>query len=202
MLRPATIIALAALALGACSTEKLSSPPRTATEQLLISTAADRAVDRLNLSIPAGTKVFVNAENFEGTDSKYAIATVRDHLLRRGVALVSKPEQAQAVVELRAGALSIDETETLVGIKSFDVPVPLASAPLKLPEVALYKKTERKGVAKIAATSYATSDGRLINSSDPEFGYSHKQEYSVLLFFSWRTNDLPKETDDEPLNEW
>ena len=75
MLRIATIMALMALALGACSTEKQSSPPRTATEQLLISTAADRAVDKLNLSIPAGTKVFVDASNFEGTDSKYAITT-------------------------------------------------------------------------------------------------------------------------------
>lgn len=202
MLRTATIIALAALVLGACSTEKESSPPRTATEQLLISTAADRAVDQLNLSIPEGTKVFVNAENFEGTDSKYAIAAVREHLLRRGVALAPKPEQAQAVVELRAGALSIDETETLVGIKSFDVPIPLASAPLKLPEVALYKKTERKGVAKIAAASYGAADGRLIDATAPELGYSHKREYRVLLFFSWRTNDLPEEKGDDPIDEW
>jgi len=201
MLRIATIMALMALALGACSTEKQSSPPRTATEQLLISTAADRAVDKLNLSIPAGTKVFVDASNFEGTDSKYAIATVRDHLLRQGVALVPKREAAQAVVELRAGALSIDEKETLVGIKSFDVPIPLTSSPLKLPEVALYKETERKGIAKIAATAYATADGKLIDSSDPAFGYSHKRKYNILLFFSWRSNDLPKEKNDELIDQ-
>ncbi len=113
-----------------------------------------------------------------------------------------KIEQAQAVVELRAGALSIDQTETLIGIKSFDVPIPLTSSPLKLPEVALYKKTERKGVAKFAATSYSTADGKLIDSSNPELGYSHKREYSVLLFFSWRTNDLPKEKGDQLIDEW
>lgn len=202
MLRTTVIWIAAALALAACSTEKQSSPARTATEQLLISTAADRAVEGLDLSIPAGTKVFVNADNFEGTDSKYAIATIRDHLLRQGVALVSKPEQAEAMVELRAGALSIDESQTLFGIQSYDLPVPLASSALKLPEIALYKKTERKGVAKIAVTSYRVADGRLIDSSEPQFGYSHKREYRVLLFFSWRASDLPKEKGDGSFDEW
>lgn len=202
MLRLATTFAIAALALGACSTERQSNPSRTATEQLLISTAADRALDALDLSIPDGTKVFVNAEHFEGTDSKYAVAAIRDHLLRQGVALVAERGQAQAVVELRAGALSIDEIETLVGIRSFDVPVPLASAPLKLPEVALYKKTERKGVAKIAVTTYGTADGKLIDSSEPAIGYSHKQDYHLLLFFAWRSTDLPQEEGDGPFDEW
>lgn len=192
----------AALALAACSTEKQSSPPRTATEQLLISTAADRAMDGLALSIPAGTKVFVNAENFEGTDSKYAIGAIRDRLLRQGAALVAERGQATAVVEVRAGALSIDESETLVGIPSYDVPVPLASGPIKLPEIALYKKKERKGVAKIAATSYGAADGRLIDSSDPQFGYSHKKEYRVLLFFSWRSSDLPQEEGNGLIDGW
>ena len=202
MLRLATTFAIAALALCACSTERQSNPPRTATEQLLISTAADRALDALDLSIPEGTTVFVNAEHFEGTDSKYAVAAIRDHLLRQGAALVAERGQAQAVVELRAGALSIDEIETLVGLRSFDVPVPLASAPLKLPEVALYKKTERKGVARIAVTTYGASDGKLIDSAEPAIGYSHKRDYHLLLFFAWRSTDLPTEEGDGPFDEW
>lgn len=202
MFRTAIIIAAAALGLAACSTQRESSPPRTATEQLLISTAVDRAMDELDVKIPPGTKVFVNAEHFEGTDSKYAVGAIRDRLLQQGAALVADRAQAAAVVEIRSGALSIDETETLVGIKSYDVPVPLASGPLTLPEIALYKKTERKGVAKIATTSYGTADGRLIGSSGPQFGYSHRKAYRALLFFSWRSSDLPKEEGNGLLDEW
>ncbi|MGH6621942.1 MAG: DUF6655 family protein [Alphaproteobacteria bacterium] len=202
MKRPISLAVVLALALGACSTQKESAPPRTATEQLLISTAVDRAMDGLDLTISPGTKVFVNAENLEGTDSKYAVAAIRDRLLRKGAALVADRGQAQAVVEVRAGALSIDESETLIGIPSYDVPIPLASGLLKLPEVALYKKRVRKGVAKIAATSYGTADGRLIDAADPETGYSYTNESRVLLFFSWRSSDLPKEEGDEPLDEW
>jgi len=201
MLRSALLVLFVALALGACSTERETSPARTATEQLLISSAADRAAEKLALAIPADKKVFVDAGYFEGTDSKYALAAIRDSLLKKGVALVDKKEAADAVVEPRAGALSIDESETLVGLRSFEVPIPLAG-PLKLPEIALFKRAERKGVARFAATSYDTKNGHLIASSDPKSGFSHKKEWTVLLFITWFTDDLPHEDKGDLLDQF
>ncbi len=96
------------------------------------------------------------------------------------------------MVEIRAGALSIDDKQTLVGTDSFDVPIPLAGQ-AKIPEIALYKEKERLGVAKIAAVGYSTADGKLIDSSGPQFGYSHENEKVLLFVFSWRSSDLPKE---------
>lgn len=145
--------------------------------------------------------MFVNADYFEGTDSKYAIGAIRDHLLKQGVALVEKREHADAVVALRAGALSIDESDTLVGLRSFDVPIPLAGA-LTLPEIALFKRSERKGVARFAATSYGTADGRLIASAAPQSGYAHQKEWTVLLFVSWWTSDLPDDDDGDLLDRY
>ena len=179
---PATLTLLGALALSGCTTMRESAPQRTAREQLLISTAADRAAEKLNLKIPTGTKLFVDPQFVEGTDSKYAVAAVRDRLLRNGAQLVEKREQAEAVVEVRAGALSMDERQMLVGIPSWDVPVPLAGGAFKVPEVALYAEKERVGVAKLAATSYAAADGKLIDSTGPQFGYAHEFEKTVLLF--------------------
>lgn len=201
MIRIPIIIAVFAAALAACSTQKETSPPRTATEQLLLSTAADRAVKQMALEIPAGKKVFVSTAYFEGVDSKYAVGAVRDRLLKRGVALTDERKEADAIVELRAGALSIDESETLVGIQSFEVPIPLAG-PLTLPEIALFKRTERKGVARFAATSYGAKDGRLVDSSEPRSGYSHKMEWIVLLFVSWWTDDLPNDDADDLLGRY
>ena len=190
---PATLTLLGALALSGCTTMRESAPQRTAREQLLISTAADRAAEKLNLKIPTGTKLFVDPQFVEGTDSKYAVATVRDRLLRNGAQLVEKREQAEAVVEVRAGALSMDERQMLVGIPSWDVPVPLAGGAFKVPEVALYAEKERVGVAKLAATSYAAADGKLIDSTGPQFGYAHEFEKTVLLFVTWRSTDVPEE---------
>ena len=193
VLTPATLTLLGALALSGCTTMRETQPDRTAREQLLISTAADRAAEKLNLKIPAGTRLFVDPQFVEGTDSKYAVAAVRDRLLRNGARLVEKREQADAVVEVRAGALSMDEQQMLVGIPSWDVPVPLAGGAFKIPEVALYKEKERVGIAKLAATSYAVADGKLIDSSGPQFGYAHEFEKTVLLFLTWRSTDVPEE---------
>jgi hypothetical protein len=190
---PAMLTLLGALALSGCSTMRETQPDRSAREQLLISTAADRAAERLNLKIPDGTKLFVDAQYMEGTDSKYAVAAVRDRLLRNGAQLAEKREQADAVVEVRAGALSIDEQKMLVGIPSWDVPVPLAGGAFKIPEIALYGENERVGIAKLAATSYAVADGKLIDSSGPQFGYAHETEKTVLLFLTWRSTDVPEE---------
>jgi hypothetical protein len=198
MIRIPILFAATALILAACSTQKESSPARTATEQLLLSTAADRAVKRMALAIPSGKKVFVSTSYFEGVDSKYAVSAIRDRLLKQGVALTDERKEADAVVELRAGALSIDESETLVGIPSMDVPIPLAGA-FTLPEIALFKRGERKGVARFAATSYDARDGLLVASSEPQSGYAHKNEWVVLLFVSWWTDDLPDGDEDDLL---
>src|ERR1700690_2206191 len=97
----AALAMLAALCLGGCASERDTQPARTATEQLLISTAADKAADQLKLQIPPGTKVFIDAGNFDGFDSKYAIGTLRDRLAKAGAKLVADRKDAETVVELR-----------------------------------------------------------------------------------------------------
>ena len=179
-----------------CTTTRQTDPQRSATEQLLISTAADHAVDDINLDFAPGAKVFVDATNFEGTDSKYAIATLRDRILKLGGRLVADRGQADTVVEIRAGALSVDRSQTLVGIPQFDIPIPLAG-PLGFPEIALFKKSERRGVAKFAATSFGAKEGEGQDSSGPRYGFSHDTHWVVLFFFSWTTNDLLPEADRE-----
>jgi hypothetical protein len=196
---PRVLLAMIGLlvAVGGCTTERETSPARTATEQLLISAAADRAAQSLALQIPHGAKVFVDDAYFEGTDSKYAIGALRDRLLTQGAHLVADRPNADVVVELRSGALSIDEDETLIGIPQIDLPIPLAGT-LGLPEVALFKRDERKGVAKFAASAYDAKDGQLTDTSKPEYGYSEETKWVFLLFFSWTTSDVvPEEAVEE-----
>src|SRR5215468_8390535 len=71
--RVAAVSFLLLLGLAGCSTARESEPARTATEELLISTAVDRALDGLQLKIPEGTKLWVDAANFDGYDQKYAV---------------------------------------------------------------------------------------------------------------------------------
>jgi hypothetical protein len=195
----ATVLLL--LALGACSTLRESEPGRTATEQLIFSTAIDRVCDKLALELPAGSKVFVDATFVEGTDSKYLVASLRDRILRRGGNLVAARDQADLVFEPRVGALSVDRKKTLVGIPAIPIPIPLAGQ-LTLPELALFKRDRRQGVVKLTLTSYDAKSGALKNSQEPAYAFSHQTDWVVLLFFSWDSNDLmPDPQNDEWVGE-
>ena len=187
--------------LAGCSTESTSKPARSAIEELLISTAAERAADKLIVQIPSPAKVFVDSSNFEGTDSKYAISAIRDSLLRQGAHLVDDRKNAQTVIEIRSGALSMEEKTFLIGIPSFNIPIPLASTSLPFPEIALYKSDDQEGVAKFAFTAYDIKEGTLRESVAPQFGFSHDVQKTILIFYSWSTNDIFPEKQNTMFNE-
>ncbi len=116
--------AMAALLLGGCAVTRDTQPPRTATEEMLISAAADRAADALRPHFAPGAKVFVDAQYFDGTDAKYTIGAIRDRLAQNGARLVADRKSADMVVEIRSGAQSIDQNSLLIGLPSINVPIP------------------------------------------------------------------------------
>lgn len=77
--------ALIAIHLAGCSSTRETTPERTATEQILLSRAVDRAVARLEVRLPPGTAVLIDASRFEAYDRGYAISAIRDRFLRAGV---------------------------------------------------------------------------------------------------------------------
>jgi len=197
-IRTARLTRVAALAatvgLAGCTTDRLTEPSQTATEQLLISVAVDHAVDELNPTIPPGTKIFVDAQYFDNAPgdaalySKYAIASVRDRLLRLGARLVDERKTADMVAELRTGGQSIDHHDFLVGLPAVPIPIPLVGT-LSTPKLALYERNRQTGIAKLAVTAYG-KDGALTASTGPTYGESDQTRWDLLLFFSWTRQDL------------
>ena len=206
-LRPILCAFFFAAFLGGCTTAVESNPARTATEQLLISTAAERASAQLALAIPYGSNVFIDSSNFEGTDSKYALGTIRTSLLKKGVHLMDDKKNAQVIIEARAGALSTDRSTFLIGTPQFNIPIPFATSSLPFPEIALYKSEDQKGVAKFAITGYDAQHGTLLDAQDPQYGISARKQKTFLIFFSWTDSDdmpdkdapsAPKDVESSP----
>lgn len=180
---------IAALALGGCATTRITQPPETATEQLLISTAIDHAVAHLDLKIEPGTKVFVNSQYFHAPlYSDYAIACVRDRLLHLGARLVNSPKDANMVIELRSGAQSINHHKLLIGVPAIPIPVPLVGI-VTTPEIALFEKNQQIGIAKIGISAYGKR-GALAASMAPLYGTSHDTHWIALLAISWTTQNI------------
>lgn len=181
---------LLAMLHGGCSTVHETQPPRTATEQLLISTAADRAASKLQLSLAPNTKVFVDTTNFgDNFDIKYAMGAIRAELLRQGLRLVAKSDDADLVLEIRSGALSINQRSQLwLGVPSFKFPMPFVGA-VTTPEIPLLKDNLQEGIGKFALAAYGAKDGTLHQLIGPVYGFAKIQKYVVLLV-PWTESDI------------
>ena len=185
-----TFFVFGSILLGGCVTNKTTTPTRTATEQLLLSTATDRALQSANFMAFENQKVFLDTTYFDSYDSKYAIGTIRDALSRAGALLEDNVTNSDIIVEARSGALSIDSAVLLFGIPNMAVPVPLAGA-LQVPELAFYKSDKEGSTAKIALLAFVKKSGAHVYSSGPLDGKSYDKHYK-LLFISWIRTDIPE----------
>jgi hypothetical protein len=154
---------VAALSLTAgCGVTRSTDTTRTATEQLLISDAIDRAVQSVNLRPLAGQSVFLDDTKLSDTvDKNYYISTLRQQLLANGCELRDKKDEADFIVEARAGAIGTDRNDLLFGIPSMNVPqIPLVQpVPAAIPEIPFAKRKDQRGVAKIAIFAYHRATG-------------------------------------------
>ncbi len=182
-----------------CVQTNMTNPARSATEQLLLSTAADRAMQSVDLTTFARKKVFLDTNFFDTYDVKNAIGTIRDALNRAGALLVSGAPNADYIIEARSGALSIDYSQTLIGLPNTAVPVPLAGT-FAIPEIALYKNESQYSLAKVALLAYARPTGEHYFSSGPMVGRSYNKYYKFLGIIAWTRTDLPEK--HKPKHHW
>jgi hypothetical protein len=183
------------LLLCGCTAVRSTSPARSTQEMLLITTAADRAAEALAAQVPANLTAWIDPSGFSAQDQAYGLAAIQDALLRRGVRLVVDRGRADAVILPRAGTLSTDERNTLIGIPS--LPAPLAPG-VVIPSLSLYSENIAKGTAKFAASIYDPRTGKLIVSTSPAYGFSREDDGVVLFFFTWRRNDMGVDFSKDP----
>jgi hypothetical protein len=94
------------------------------------------------------------------------------------------------VVEARSGALATDNSESLFGLPSTGVPIPLTGT-IALPEIAFYKADKQRSVAKIALLAFARESHRHVYSSGPLDGKSYDKHFR-FLFVAWIRTDVPE----------
>jgi hypothetical protein len=152
---------MAAFGAIGCGTTRISDTQRTATEQLLVSNAIDQAVSQLDFRILAGKPVYFDAQYLAGSvDRGYVVSSLRQHLLACGCILKENRAQATYVVEARSGGIGTDRYQLLLGVPEMNVPSLAPGQPTLIPEIPLAKRTDQKGVAKLAVFAYNRRTGR------------------------------------------
>jgi hypothetical protein len=176
--------------LAGCATATQTAPGRTATEQLLIARAAEQAAGKLEFPLPPGSRVMLRPAGFGGEEGEYAVSALRSALASKGHPLALRPEDAEIVVEVRKAALSIDEMNHLVGIPSVTLPNIAALSIFTVPEISLYSRRDRTGVAEFLLFAYDARTGRPLEVQDRVAATTMIRAHKALLVFSWGKQDV------------
>ena len=200
--RPA-LLALTAVAavLSACASTTESNIGRTATEQLLLARAADRAVEGLILPLPIGTRIYVDDAYFRNDGAPYAISTIRAALSEAGFALANSRAEAEAIFELRAGAMGLEQMRRVVGLPDMRVPINETFNIVSIPELSVYSRRDRIGVAEFSGFLYDGKTGAPLGAVAPMIGKYRIRSHKMLMVISWgQQQAVPGERD--PGDSW
>jgi len=167
--RPSRLVAgiafiVLALSLAGCGTTRMTDTPRAATEMLLVSQAADNAVAQIDFSPLSGKTVYLDATGIEKevVDKGYLVSLVRQQLVGAGAMIQDDKQRAEFVVDMRIGGLGTDRHSVLVGTPAVQLPSVVPGLPTNVPEIALMKKSDQRGVAKVAVFAYNRITGRAL----------------------------------------
>jgi hypothetical protein len=142
---------------GGCTTTQTSNTARTSTEQLLISNAVDRALDKVDFQPFNGRTVYLEEKYVDCVDKNYVIASLRHRLLASAATLVAAADGADVIVEARSGGVGTATSESFVGTPEIALP-----GMLTIPEVKMITRTRQEGAAKIGLVAYETSTKRIL----------------------------------------
>lgn len=184
------LLGSAALSLNACATATETFPTRTATEQLLVNRAAERAAGEFAFALPAGARVFLDTSAFRGEGADYAASAVREALLARGNPISTDRGTADIVVEIRLGALSIDKTQRVIGIPRLTLPVSPSLTTVTVPELSAYSRRDRTGVAEFSAFAYEAKTGRPVALGARVSGTAKIRSHTMFMVFSWGAQEV------------
>lgn len=197
---------------GGCASIRVTDPPRTASEEFLLSGAAQKAVDQLTVDALRDRLVWIETGYLISTtqpfdrsflvgevrqpsfEDVYLIAAMRAKLLQSGVRLAKRRDQAQIVVEMRSGGLSIDRIEFLLGIPSTAVPSynnAVSTIAVATPELSILKSTKQHGFASVAYVAYWADTGELLTASGPYVGRTIREDYWILGTGPRTIGDIP-----------
>jgi len=200
--RTAPILAavLATALVSACASTTETHPSRTATEQLLVARAADRAVRGLTLPVEDGSAVFVDETYFRAEASPYAISAIRSALSEAGYPLARSRDQADVVFEIRAGALSLEQMRRLLGVPAMSVPLSDYRV-VSFPELSLYSRRDRSGVAEFSGFVYRAEDGAPIAAVAPMIGEYTIRSHRLLMMMTWG-QQYAEPGEEDPGESW
>ena len=174
--------------LSGCTSTTTTNTARAAKEQLLISNAVDRALNKVNFSPLAGQRVFVEDKYLDCVDKPYVMGSIRHRVAREGARLALKVEDADIILEPRSGVIGTDMAESYVGIPEVVLP-----GMLTLPEIRLANKEQQQGFAKLGMVVLDAKSGTVLGDGGVSIAQADDSNLYVMGMGPWKTGTINEE---------
>ena len=158
-----------------CASMKESDTSRTGLEQVLISTAVDQSLAKVDFRPVSGAKVFLKTDLLDCVDKNYILLSTRSKLLENHATLVDKAEEADIVMEIASGGVGTDRTELVVGTP--EIPLGLMGS---VPKVNVYERKKAMGTAKLAIIATDAKSKQPVINSGFSLARSDHQHWSMM----------------------
>jgi hypothetical protein len=172
-----------------------TTTPRTATEQLLISTSAERAMAKFQEKIVKlkGKRIAIDDSKLESLHKSYVVSSLKNLLSRNEIKVVPVAKKKyrvkggkfvelgpQYIIEIRSAALGIKDTDFGLGIPPLPIPIPQTSLTSIAPGLFLFNRDKQEGWAKFQFWIYEPVTDVYIDQSGDLWG---KAYYTQWTFF-------------------
>jgi hypothetical protein len=188
----ARLIAAIVLAGGltGCVTQKETHTPRTGVEQLLVSSAIDQSLERVDFTPLRSKKIFFETKYLDCVDKNYIIVAMHQRLLASNAKMVDKVDDAEIVVEIGSGGVGTDSQDMFVGIPE----IPLAPpSPIAIPKLAFFTRNKMNGTAKLLVVAYDAKTKSPVINAGSAMARSDQKTWNVLGTGTVQTGSVPDE---------
>jgi hypothetical protein len=200
-------VGLALWVAGCALTQEVSKTPRSATEQLLLTQAVERALEGLAVPLSDGATIRVEVSGLQtdrahlhldeevrtfgvidspSWDLGYLRDMVAGRLGELGFVPAQRDEEAAYLARIMVQSMGTNQEKTFFGMP----PIQSVLIPFSLPALTLYQELGQLAHVRLHLDLYEAATGRYIRRTDYVSAKTYYNQYTVFFFFTFRSTDL------------
>ncbi len=196
-----TVAALCLLC--ACSSPFVTNTSRSNVEQMLLSSAIEHGISRIDFSKYAGKKVCMDYSLLDTqADKTFLQAYIQYHLAKSQITIESDAANAEYIFQPFCGVLATDEDKLLIGTPVLPIPVPDANISLVVPELPLFMKYTRSGHGRFFFTVLDAKDRHPVEAMAPVNSVTQFTNWTILLIPFKSHSSLPAQDSNPPERDY
>ena len=182
--------AVTALLMSGCADPNITRTGRSAIEQLVLTTAADRTIGKMSFRFLKGEKVRLDYSNMTPqVDKNYIQGILENRVSATGAIIALKPDEAKYVLRPVCATFATEDDKIMFGTPQLPIPIPQAGISVIIPELPIFKRIRRFGYCKLGVEVLEAKTNKLVKVEGPFISGAVNTNW-VILFFPFVTRDF------------